>query len=84
MDGEEHQATQEDQEDKIIERGPGSLIADTVERASAQAGLQAALGDERSPPPRKPGIPLAPGAWAQSACDDPNCRLGFSHEHLLD
>jgi hypothetical protein len=84
MAGEEHQATQEDQEDdENVERRAGSLVADTAARASAQVELQAALGDERAPLPGKARIPLAPGAWAQSACDDQNCRLGFSHEHLL-
>jgi hypothetical protein len=83
MAGEEHQATDESQQDENLQDRPSSLVADTVERASAQAELRAALGDERAPLPGKARVPLAPGAWAQSACDDPNCRVGFSHEHLM-
>jgi hypothetical protein len=74
-------ATEVDAEDEVTERSR-SLVIDTAERASAQAELRAALGDERAP--STPRVPLAPGAWAQSACDDPKCRLGFSHEHLFD
>lgn len=77
----------EDREEEEAQQSRGSLAADTAERATAQAALRAALGDEQSPVSggaRAARLPMAPGAWAQSACDDPNCRLGFSHEHMLD
>ena len=83
--GVEHREDQErDEDENPVEGSRGSLAADTAGRASAQAELRAALGDGRAPPPGNARLPMAPGAWAHTACEEPNCRLGFSHEHLLN
>lgn len=76
----------DDQEDSEEEderwRQGESRAAQAAERAAEEAALRGALGDKRAPVTPN-NMPMEPGAWAVSACEQSGCRLGFSHEHLM-
>jgi len=75
----------------IVPTGRGSDDEDGPERHGDERGARggaAALPRAEAPPPppaagrQKASVPLAPGAWAQSGCDLPDCSCDFAHEHL--
>ena len=74
----------------IVPTGRGSDDEDGPEQHGDERGARggaAALPRAEAPPPpaagrQKASVPLAPGAWAQSGCDLPDCGCDFAHEHL--
>jgi len=73
----------------IVPTGRGSDDEDGPEQHGDERGARggaAALPRAEAPPPaagrQKASVPLAPGAWAQSGCDLPDCSCDFAHEHL--